>query len=76
MQRVSRRRFVAGSGAAVVGLLVACGRLPWQAQPTAKVYRVGFLWAGVPDVAGSNLAFEGMAEHGYVEGQNLVIESR
>ena len=71
--RLSRRQFVVG--AAGIGLVGGCGRLPWQAPPP-RVARIGYLSA-------SNafhpyfVAFgQGMSELGYIEGQNLVIEWR
>jgi len=39
--RLSRRQFMVG--AAGLGLLAGCGRLPWQAPPPAKVPRIGYL---------------------------------
>jgi hypothetical protein len=41
MDRWSRRQFVQGTGVAGLGLLVGCGRLPWQAP--ARPWRLGFL---------------------------------
>ena len=71
---MSRRRFVAGAGAAGLGLLAGCGRLPWQvAAPTQlRVARVGFL-GPLPALARLRAA---VAELGYVEGQNLAVEHR
>jgi putative ABC transport system substrate-binding protein len=65
---------VQGAGAVGLGLLAGCGRLPWQAEPPAKVPRIGFLGN---TRAGSALAFwDGLREHGYVDGQNIVVEAR
>ena len=65
----------------VLALLVA--PLAAEAQPTGKVYRIGFLHTGQPPVFGppsprTNFgAFrQGLFELGYVEGRDLVIESR
>src|SRR4051794_36064622 len=85
MSRLSRRRFVVGAGS--VGLLAGCGRLPGQApgQQPPRVYHVGFLAAGPNELAttpapGTSPAFDGfrqgLGDHGYLEGQNLVIEYR
>jgi putative ABC transport system substrate-binding protein len=57
-------------------LAVAAGAAPMtaEAQPTARVYRVGYL---SPDAPGVNRGFrETLQDLGYVEGRNLVIESR
>jgi putative tryptophan/tyrosine transport system substrate-binding protein len=58
-------------GLFVVSLAVA-------AQPSAHVYRVGRLQSGPPSDPNPTLeAFQqGLRDLGYVEGQNLVIESR
>src|SRR5438874_10295477 len=73
--RLSRRQFV--GSAAGVGLLVGCGRLPWQAQP-AKVPRVGFLSPRSLSAPPDRLApfQQGLRELGYVDGQNIEIEVR
>jgi putative ABC transport system substrate-binding protein len=63
-------------GAAGLGLLAGCGRLPGQAAPPAKVSRVGLLWAS--DASSPNYeAFRvGLRELGYVEDQNIRLEAR
>jgi putative tryptophan/tyrosine transport system substrate-binding protein len=78
MERPSRRRFLQGSLAlAGLGLLTGCEppRLPWQ---PAKVPRIGFLATGSRE--GRKFLVEGflqgLREHGYEEGQNIVIEYR
>jgi putative ABC transport system substrate-binding protein len=79
---LSRRRFVVGAGAAGLGLLAGCVRLPWQAEPPVKVYRIGWLNGPPPPTPtlGGNpnlVAFrEGLRDLGYIEGQNAVIEIR
>ena len=76
---LSRRQFLQGAGVAGLGLLAGCGRLPWQAQPAAKVFRVGYLAPGLPDptIDGQLDAFrEGLAALGYAEGQNVAIARR
>jgi putative tryptophan/tyrosine transport system substrate-binding protein len=74
---LSRRQVVQGAGAVGLGLLVGCGRWPWQGPPQAPVHRMGYL--GVSSPAG--LVFveafkEGLRELGYVEGQNILAEYR
>ena len=74
--RLSRRQFVVG--AAGLGLLAGCGRLPWQGQEPPKVARIGLLT--LTD-AGQQAAYletfaKGLQELGYVEGHNIVIERR
>jgi putative ABC transport system substrate-binding protein len=76
MSRLSRRQLVVGAGS--LGLLAGCGRLPWQPQPPARVRRIGYLSASsAASVAGHVDSFrQGLADHGYVEGQNLIIDWR
>jgi putative ABC transport system substrate-binding protein len=69
---ISRRTFL---GTLTGGLLA--GPLAAEAQPAAKVARIGYL--GDPLAAGPNVleAFrQGLRDLGYVEGRNLVIEYR
>jgi putative ABC transport system substrate-binding protein len=49
-----------------------------DAQQPGKVYRIGFLFAGTSSAVVARMqAFrEGLHERGYVEGKNIVIESR
>ena len=76
MNTLSRRQFLLGTGATGLGLLAGCGRLPWQGQPP-KVHRIGWLGTASPD---NDLSIEpirqGLREHGLIEGDNVVIESR
>jgi putative ABC transport system substrate-binding protein len=47
------------------------------AQPPSRPVRVGFLSAGSPATDAIHQAFvEGLREHGYTQGQNMVVESR
>jgi putative tryptophan/tyrosine transport system substrate-binding protein len=72
---MDRRAFISGI---TVGLLAA--PLAAEAQSTRRLYRIGFLGAASPSEPRSQRFFEafrnGLAELGYVEGQNIAIESR
>jgi putative tryptophan/tyrosine transport system substrate-binding protein len=78
MARLSRRQFVAGAGIAGAGLLAGCGRLPWQAEPPAKVPRIGVLSLFTADPSHvDNAAFrQGLRDLGHSEGQNIMLEWR
>ncbi len=70
---MDRRAFIL---TAAGGLLAA--PLAAEAQPAAKVYRIGFLGNSTPALE-ANLVGpfrEGLRELGYVEGRNIVIEYR
>src|SRR4051794_9509030 len=71
--RLSRRGFVVG--AAGLGLVTGCGRLPWQAHPPAKVYRIGVLTPGSGPYAADPWRQE-LRKLGWVEGENVTIEDR
>ena len=62
----------------VVAVLILAAPLAIEAQHTGKVYRIGVLEiVGVASNAANLGAFrQGLAELGYVEGQNVVIEYR
>src|SRR6266705_2154424 len=70
---MDRRTFVSTAAGA---LLVKA--FPTNAQPAAKVPRIGVLHAATPAaVAQNSEGFkQGLREHGYVEGQNIVVERR
>ena len=70
---MDRRTFVA---AVAVGLVVA--RSVAEAQPTAKVSRVGFLSGAGAETVSPLLRTltDGLRDLGYVEGRNLVFERR
>jgi putative tryptophan/tyrosine transport system substrate-binding protein len=74
--RLSRRAFVVG--ATSLGLLAGCGRWPGQAEPPAKVARIGMLSPGPPgERLGAWAAFhQALVDLGYVEGQNISFEYR
>ena len=72
---MDRRTFLAGTGAVLLTAPLAAG-----AQQTGKVPRIGMLLAFSPEHPQarewSNAFREGLHELGYVEGQNITIESR
>jgi putative ABC transport system substrate-binding protein len=57
----------------LLGAPLTCG-----AQPTGKVYRIGFILTSGPDEApyARKALAEGLRDLGYVEGRNLVFEER
>src|SRR5437870_4238520 len=67
--RLSRRQLMLG--AAGLGLVVGCGRLPWQAQQP-RVAGVAVFGPG----SGPEPFLRGLRERDYIEGQNLVVETR
>src|SRR5436190_1880499 len=70
-----RRAFVVGLAGA--GLLAGCGRWPWQA-PAVRVARVGVLSGGSAEASTPEMAMfrQGLRGQGWVEGENLRLESR
>jgi putative ABC transport system substrate-binding protein len=69
MPVVGRRRFVA----VIVATLVSAPRIA-NADPVRKIYRIGFLTYGGPDLSLLVEAFKRrMRELGYVEGQNFTL---
>src|SRR5437867_11058743 len=76
MYRHSRRQILQSSlTLAVFSLLSGCER---PGQPAAKVHRIGFLAVGSREGRAFLIEglLQGLREHGYVEGQNIVIEYR
>jgi putative tryptophan/tyrosine transport system substrate-binding protein len=75
-----RRQVVQGASAVSLGLLAACGRWPWQAQPAARGYRLGWLAFGSPSPSGTSPQYdalqEGLRDLGYVAGHNLTVAAR
>jgi putative tryptophan/tyrosine transport system substrate-binding protein len=78
--RPTRRAFLQGAGAASLGLLGACARLPGQPAAAEQPARVGFLAHQTPGNARFDAfvaAFvDELRERGYVQGQNLALELR
>jgi putative ABC transport system substrate-binding protein len=71
---MDRRTFLAGTGA----VLLAAPRAA-EGQQAGKVYRIGILTNKASDPAEARLwqAFRsGLREHGWIEGQNILIEFR
>jgi putative tryptophan/tyrosine transport system substrate-binding protein len=70
---MDRRAFL---GTFAGGLLAV--PLATEAQPVGKVYHVGYLAYGPPDVVQANLVMfrEALLQRGYVEGRNLAFEVR
>jgi putative ABC transport system substrate-binding protein len=74
MGRLSRRQFVAG--AAGLGVLAGCGRLPWQGQAApARVPRIGLLTL-VNSAPHLDAFQQGLRDHGWINGQTIGIEVR
>jgi|SRR5688572_17799098 putative ABC transport system substrate-binding protein len=76
---VTRRQFMQGTGAVGLGLLAGCGRWPGQAMPAPSIPRLGFFFSAPesgPGGAFYEAFLQGLREHGYVDGQNIVIERR
>jgi putative ABC transport system substrate-binding protein len=71
---MDRRGFLSGAAALLAAPIAA------RAQSTRRLYRIGFLGAASSSEPRSQRFFEafrnGLAELGYVEGQNIAIESR
>jgi putative ABC transport system substrate-binding protein len=66
---MDRRAFIGGLA---LGILAA-PRVA-RAQPARKVYRIGYVRAEPPPGVDIEAFREGLREHGYVEGTNVVIE--
>jgi putative tryptophan/tyrosine transport system substrate-binding protein len=56
-------------------LLTGCGTFSMQHEPKDGPHRVGFLTAGVDESYLAGLQ-QGLREHGWIEGENVVIERR
>src|ERR1700730_8252335 len=63
--------------AVALGAVVAGAPLPSTAQQPGKVFRIGILSpAARPDTAGFDVFRKGLADLGYIDGQNIRIEYR
>jgi putative tryptophan/tyrosine transport system substrate-binding protein len=62
--------------AVVLAVSLTLGSFAAEAQQTGKVNRMGYLGNFPPSPATFTALREGLGEYGYVEGRNLIIESR
>jgi hypothetical protein len=62
--------------AVVLAINLILAPLAGEAQPGEKVRRIGFLSAALHGSEVDDALRQGLREHGYVEGQNLLIEWR
>ena len=71
---MKRREFITLLGGAAVSWPLEA----WAQQPSPKVWRIGILEATPREMNGVNLGAlqKGLREHGYIEGQNLVVAYR
>src|SRR6476661_3496485 len=81
MAQASRRHFVQRSLAlAGIGLLSGCGLVPAAQPQRTALPRIGWLQPSTvanPITAQSLAALrQGLNEHGYVEGENILLEQR
>jgi putative tryptophan/tyrosine transport system substrate-binding protein len=71
---IGRRTFLAALGGAAVWPLAV------HAQQSGKVLRIGFLFTGSLESPEGRLSIDalrqGLHQHGYIEGQNIVVEYR
>src|SRR5262249_47959723 len=70
MSHISRRTFVQVSASLLAAPFAV------EAQPAGRMYRIGFLRAGPALTAWVEAFEQGLREHGYAVGQNVVIEFR
>jgi putative ABC transport system substrate-binding protein len=70
---IDRRTFLAGTGAVLLAAPLAA-----EAQPAGKVYKIGYLTAGLSsaDLGGKSPFRQGLHDLGYVEGRDFVMEYR
>jgi putative tryptophan/tyrosine transport system substrate-binding protein len=73
---LGRRRFLRGSlTLAGLGLVAGCGLVSPPAERPARLPRVGYVDSGSSQDRADGFRL-GLADHGYVEGQNIVVEWR
>jgi putative ABC transport system substrate-binding protein len=69
---IDRRAFIAGTGAVLLAAPLAA-----EAQPAAKIPRIGFLSLNLAPNSHLHEAFrQGLRDLGYIQGRNIVIEIR
>src|SRR5262245_27207345 len=68
---MDRRRFLLTSLAGALGAPLAA-----EAQQAGKVARVGVLFPVTPSANFDEALKQGLREHGYVEGRNVILERR
>jgi putative ABC transport system substrate-binding protein len=72
--RLKGAHLVFSAMAVAVAILTAV--LGAEAQPAAKVHRIGYVRAETPPAVDIEAFREGLRDHGYVEGTNVVVEYR
>jgi putative ABC transport system substrate-binding protein len=76
MEDLSRRQLLRGGLVlAGLGLLSGCAALPLGPRRPARLPRVGYLAAGGEQERADGFRL-GLADHGYVEGRNIIVEWR
>ena len=68
---MDRRSFIGAVGSGLLAAPLAAG-----AQQVGKVYRIAYVRAETPPAVDIEAFRQGLREHGYVEGANVVIEYR
>ena len=77
MKDQSRRQFLQGSLAlAGLGLLAGCGIPLGPSGQRGELYRVGCLEPSTPGLPIFEAFRQGLREHGYIEGQQVILEVR
>ncbi len=63
---------------AILALVVTLVAVPLasKAQPTAKVWHIGYLGQGDPSLGIRDALLQGLRDMGYIEGQHIMIETR